>query len=223
MQSTKWIGARLRASWSGSDWTPIRPTLIVTIVALSVACGSESPTAPTATTPSPPAFTLTGTVMEVRADVRTPARNIAVDISPTYESPTSWRTVTNSAGHFSIPGLAEGTYVVNVRGWLYEPLSTTVRIQGDTWIDLEIVPLPIYAVSGTVYEDTEDGPIPVPGVYVNNSEIHDSGTTDANGAYRVFALRGGASISFSKNGYVEQAHTIVMESDVRLDVRLVRR
>ena len=85
------------------------------------------------------------------------------------------------------------------------------------------MPLPIYAVSGTVYEDTEDGPIPVPGVFVNNGEIHDSARTDATGTYRVLALRGAAQISFSKSGYVDQTRAVVMEGDVRLDVRLVRR
>ena len=215
MQRTKWITGRLWASWLGGESLAMRISLIATIVALSVSCGSELPTAPSP--PPPPTFTLTGTVMEARAEVRTPARNIPVEISPTR------RTVTDSAGNFSIPGLAEGTYVLHVRGPFHEPLSTTIRIQGDTRIDLEIVPLPIYAVSGIVYEDTEDGPIPVPGVFVNNSDIHDSARTDATGAYRVLALRGVAQISFSKSGYVDQARAIVMEGDVRLDVKLIRR
>ena len=86
-----------------------------------------------------------------------------------------------------------------------------------------IVPLPIYALSGLVYEETDDGPIPVPGVLVNNSEIHDSARTDANGACRVLALRGVTPISFTKPRYLEQVRSIVMEGDVRLDVKLVRR
>jgi len=217
MEWTKCIPDRLWASWPGGESLAMRIGLIATIVALSVACGSEPPTAPSTPVPPPPTFTLTGTVMEARVEVRTPARNIPVEISPTR------RTVTDSAGNFSIPGLAEGTYVLNVRGFLYEPMSTTVRIQGDTRIELEIVPTPVFALSGIVYEDTEDGPIPVPGVYVNNSEIHDSTRTDTTGAYRVLALRGVAQISFTKSGYVDQAAAIVMEGDVRLDVKLVRR
>lgn len=222
MQWTKYIADRLWATWAEGESLARHITLIATIAALSVACGSEPfqpPTAPAPTppTPQPPTFVLTGTVMEARAGVRSPARDVAVEISTTH------RTVTDRAGNFSIPGLAEGTHVLHVRGFLYEPLSTTVRIQGDTRIDLEIVPLPIYAVSGTVYEDTEDGPIPVPGVFVNNGEIHDSARTDATGTYRVLALRGAAQISFSKSGYVDQTRAVVMEGDVRLDVRLVRR
>jgi hypothetical protein len=217
MQWTKCFTGPLWASWPRGESLAMRMTVIATIVALSVACGSELPTAPSPPAPPPPAFTLTGTVMEARADVRTPARDIPVEISPTH------RTITDSAGNFSIPDLAEGTHMLHVRALLYEPLSTTVRIQGDTRIDLEIVPLPIYAVSGIVYEDTEDGPVPVPGVFVNNSEIHATATTDATGAFRVFALRGVAQISFSKSGYVEQARAIVMDGDVRLDVKLVRR
>lgn len=217
MRWTKCITDRLWATWAEGESLARHITLIATIVALSVACGSEPFQPTTAPTPQPPTFVLTGTVMEARAGVRSPARDVAVEISTTH------RTVTDRAGNFSIPGLAEGTHVLHVRGFLYEPLSTTVRIQGDTRIDLEIVPLPIYAVSGIVYEETADGPIPVTDVFVNNSDIHSSTRTDAAGAYRVFALRGPAVISFSKSGYVDQARAIVMEGDVRLDVKLVRR
>jgi hypothetical protein len=119
--------------------------------------------------------------------------------------------------------VAPGYNQLRVGDLLYEPLSTTVVIQGDTWIDLEIVRRPVYALSGIVYEDTENGPIPLSGVLANNSEIHSSATTDATGAYRVFALRGMASISFTKAGYVSQERLIAMESDVLLDAKLVRR
>jgi len=217
MQWAKCIANPFGATSEEGESRAMRSSLIATIVALSVACGSELPTAPSPPAPPPPTFTLTGTVMEARAEVRTPVRNISVEISPTL------RTVTDSAGNFSIPGLAEGTYLLHVRGPFHEPSSTTIRIQGDTRIDLEIVPLPIYAVWGIVYEDTEDGQVPVPGVFVNNSEIHATATTDATGAFRVFALRGFAQISFSKSGYVGQARAIVMDGDVRLDVKLVRR
>jgi len=217
MQWTKCVRTPFWKSWSGGESLGMRMILIATIVALSAACGSEHVQPPTAPTPQPPTFALTGTVMEARAGGRSPAWNVTVEISPRH------LTLTDRAGNFSIPGLAEGTHVLHVRGFLYEPLSTTVRIQGDTRIDLEIVPLPIYAVSGIVYEETEDGPIPVPGVFVNNSDIHDSVRTDASGAYRVLALRGVAQISFSKSGYVDQARAVVMEGDVRLDVKLVHR
>lgn len=216
MQRTKCIRDTWCPPWPGGEALAVRVSLVATIVALSVACEGEPPTAPTPA-PSPPMYTLTGTVMEARAEVRTPATNIPVEISPTH------RTVTDSAGNFSIRGLAEGTYVVHVSAFLYEPLSTTVRIQSDTRVDLEIVPRPVYALSGFVYEDTEDGPLPVSGVRVNNSEIHDTATTDAAGAYRVFALRGAALISFTKPGYLEQVRSLVMPGDVRLDVKLVRR
>lgn len=191
-------------------------SLIATIVVLSAACGSSpSPAAPTP--PPTPTFVLTGTVMEVRAAARTPATNVPVEISPTH------RTVTDSSGTFSISGLVEGTYELRVTSPWHEPVSATVQIRGATRIDLEILPRPVYAVSGIVCEDTENGPIPVSGVFVNNSEIHSSFTTDANGAYRVFALRGEAYISFDKSGYVSQGRSIAMESDVLLDVKLVRR
>ena len=218
MQWRKCITGPFWATWAQGESLAMRVTLTATIVALSAACGRtehfQPPAAPTA---PPPTFALTGTVMEVREGVRSPARNIAVEISPTHQA------VTDSAGHFSIPGLAEGAYVLRVRDMFYEPLSTTVRIQGDTRIDLEIVALPVYALSGIVYEDTEDGPIPVPGVFVNNAEIHSSARTDEAGAYRVLALRGVAQISFSKSGYVDHARVVVMEGDVRLDVKLVHR
>ena len=198
------------------EWTKfIRLTFSATIVALSAACGSS--TSPAAPPPPPPTFVLTGTVIEVSDAARIPARNVPVEISPTRQT-----TVTDSSGTFSISGLVEGTYELRVTSLLHEPLSTTVQIQGATRIDLEIVPRPVYAVSGIVSEDTENGPIPVSGVLVNNSEIHSSFTTDANGAYRVFALRGGAYISFDKSGYVSQGHAIAMESNVLLDVKLVR-
>ena len=148
--------------------------------------------------------------------MRIPAWQIPVEISTTH------RTETDREGNFSIPGLVEGTHVLNVRAVGYEPLSTTVRVQGDTRIDLEIVALPFYTVSGIVYEDTRNGPIPVPGVWVNNSETHDSTRTDETGAYLVYAPRGVAYISFSKSGYVNEGREIVMEGDVRLDVKLVR-
>jgi hypothetical protein len=193
----------------------VRLILVATIIALSAACGSSGP--PAAPTPPPPTFALTGTVVETRAGVRAPAGNITVEISRTH------RAVTDGAGNFSIPGLAEGSYELQVSDMFYEPLVTTVRIQGDTRIDLEIVPRAIYAVSGIVSENTANGPIPVPGVLVNNSEIHSSSTTDASGAYRVFALSGTAQISFTKADYVGQGYSLVMERDVRLDVKLVRR
>ena len=155
--------------------------------------------------------------METRGPVRIPAPGIPVEISSTR------RAVTDRDGSFSIGSLPEGTYVLNVNGPFHEPLITNVRIEGDTRLDLEIVPLPVYTVSGVVYEDTEEGPVPVAGVLVNNSAIHDSARSDTNGAYRVSALRGVAGIDFSKSGYLSQVHTIAMEGDVRLDVKLVRR
>jgi carboxypeptidase family protein len=184
MQWTKRITDPLWAAWAEAESLAVRMTLTATVVVLSVACGSKPFQPPTAPPPEPPTFALTGTVMEARAGVRSLAWNVSVEISPTH------RILTDRAGNFSIPGLAEGTYALHVRSPLHEPLSTTVAIQGDTRIDLEIVVLPVYAVSGIVYEDTEDGPIPVPGVYVNNSEIHSSAGTDAAGAYRVLALSG---------------------------------
>ena len=220
MQWTKCITGGLPASWRAGQVLVRHLSVIAAIVALSVSCGSELPTAPTpptTPTPPPPTFTLTGTVMAAFGEVRTPARNVAVEISQTQ------RAVTDSAGNFSIFGLASGAYALQVTAFMYQPLTTTVSINGDTRIELEIVPTPVFALSGIVYEDTKDGSIPVPGVYVNNSEIHDSTRTDATGAYRVLALRGAAYILFSKSGYVDQGRAVVMEGDVRLDVKLVRR
>ena len=87
MPWTKRITGPLWASAPGGESVAMRMTLIATIVAFSAACGTEPFQPPTALTPlPPPRFALTGTVMEARADVRTPARNVAVKIADTPDN-----------------------------------------------------------------------------------------------------------------------------------------
>jgi hypothetical protein len=107
---------------------------------------------------------------------------------------------------------------------LYHEVATrNVTIQGDTHLDVELVPLVRFTLSGTVFEVTAAGPTPVAGVHVENSNIHDSTQTDEKGLFSVTVFRGDTYLYVAKTGYLDASRTVSIGGDTRVDIQLVRK
>ena len=191
----------------------------VTLAICLSACNSDSPSAPT---PPPvggvptPSFTLSGTIVESSASGLRPVPSADVWISSTL------RTTADREGKYSISGLSAGTYAVRFTSMFHEVVTKTVQVGGDTTFDVELVPLTTFTLSGTVSEMTAAGPVPVPGVHVENSNIHDAALTDEKGFFSVRVHRGSIHLYVAKPGYRDGTRTVSIDGDTRLDIQLVR-
>ena len=91
--------------------------------------------------------------------------------------------------------------------------------------ELTPIPAPIatFTVSGVIVEDTESGPVPLEGVTVENSATHEVAVTDGEGVYAMSGLTAGpAQLNISKDGYAAQFVEMMIDSNQRIDVTLVR-
>ena len=187
------------------------------IVAVSACSPSpNAPTPPPVGGVAPPTFTLSGTVVESTANGPRPVSFTDVWIS------SDFRGTTNLEGKYSIPALPAGTYSVRFTSLVHEITTRTVQIGADTTFDVELVPLKSFTLSGTVFEMTDAGPVPVAGVHVENSNIHDMWLTDERGFYSVTVHRGSIHLFVAKSGYRDGTRTVSIDGDTTLDIQLVR-
>jgi hypothetical protein len=168
--------------------------------------------------PPPPAalFTLSGTIVEATAEGTKPALGIQVSVTPAL------RASTDNDGNYSIAGISVGNHVVQITSFFHEPLTRNVRIDSDTRLDAQVVRMPIFTLSGTVFEVIDGVRMPVSGVHVENSNIHDMTTTDEAGAYEILVHRGSIHLFVAKSGYLTQNREVSVQSDTRLEIQLVR-
>lgn len=199
----------------------LRILISLSLVVMGLGCSpaGPSPSPPQPPPPPPPpaaTFTLSGTVVEVTAEGTKPALGIQVSVTPAL------RASTDDAGNYSIAGMSVGNHVVQITSLFHEPLTRSVRIDSDTRLDIQVVRLPIFTLSGTVFEVLDGVRVPVSGVHVENSNIHDMTTTDEAGAYEILVHRGSIHLFVGKPGYLSQSREVSVQGDTRLEIQLVR-
>ena len=87
------------------------------------------------------------------------------------------------------------------------------------------VPAPVatFSVSGTIFEATESGSMPLEGASVLNWATDEATTTDSAGFYRIGGLRVGfAQLIVAKEGYEERLIEVMIDGDTQVDAVLVR-
>lgn len=204
---------------------------VLLLAMLAAACsGSGSSPAPSAPSTVPqvpaPTFTLSGVISAARATGVVPLEG--VQVSWTSDPLTGQQSVmTDGSGYYSIPGLP-ATTGITVSKYPYRQERRSLWLTGDTRLDLQLVRLDPYHLSGVVSELTPTGLVPVEGAQVTGSFDYPT-TTDANGFFRIPAVLYGGDDSYInrlyviKEGYQTYERAMTFTSDTRLEIQLVRR
>lgn len=135
--------------------------------------------------------------------------------------------MTDENGHYSIPGLRATSGIV-VTKYPYKQERRSLSLSADTQLDLQLVRLDPYHLSGVVSELTPTGPVPVEGALVTGSFDYPT-TTDANGFFKIPAVLYGGDDAYvnrlyvSKEGYKTYEREMPFTSDTQLEIQLVRR
>ena len=203
---------------------------VVCVVSMA-ACGS--PTVPTLD-----GYRLTGTVLQQTAAGMIPRAGITI-----LETTQGRSGVTDARGRYTVPGLKAGVVHIRIDFSVFVPVERDIRIDADTVVDLQLIPKPLFTLSGRITEMTADGPIPVSGVQVgvihclraNRVGEVTSGESTADGSYEVRGVcEGQAIVFFYKNGYTYsspnmpqcdfdgECRWVVVTGDTRRDEILVR-
>ena len=207
----------------------------VAVVAHAGCDSASTPTSPTASVPLPvDIFEIAGVVA-----VRTSTGLEPVAGAEVREASLSLRATTDTDGRYRLPRVAPGLRLLQVSRWGYETESTQVTVTADTELDIVVVPIPTYTLSGTVFEMTPDGRVPVESVWVycdscgspdGHTEVHSDTTGaysfawSADGPHRLLVRKAGfglANPSGNLPGYAEII-TATVRGDTRFDIELVR-
>jgi len=178
-----------------------------------------------------PAFAISGVVTEMTDDGEIPVEGVRIT-----ESATLTFVQTDSRGTYRLGGLRRSTFNLLMSAPGYVNASTAVTASSDLQLDLRVVRIQSFALSGMVYESTPDGRVPLEGVVLycdgcGSPVGHTFVTTDTSGFYRFeWTLNGKNWIQFvSKDGYryagpIEQFGIPVnVNGDTRFDIELVKR
>ena len=213
------------------------------------ACGSNSPTTPTAlVAATQPTFTLSGVISAVTPTRPTPLEGALIFVG-------GHRTTTDGEGRYSISGLEPNTVgcAVTASKAGYASATTNLTKCADATIDMQLVRTAIYTLSGVISEVTSRGRVPIEGVRVDVSSMpcdeHGSGCvgfgegiglfrtamTDRNGLYSIPGVYLGNYnvIWATKDGFddpfpphypdnSEGGRAITIDGDSRFDIQLVR-
>jgi hypothetical protein len=130
----------------------LRRRLLLGLVALTVACGSKSPTNPTPTpTPTPTTFSLSGLVID--ASTGSPVNGATVTV---IDGPNAAKSAsTDGAGRYQIANLQPGGFTARARAQYYNEFSKPMTLTSNGTLDFSLAPIPPWKVSGsgdTVFE-----------------------------------------------------------------------
>jgi hypothetical protein len=192
---------------------------------LAAACsGSGSspvPSAPSIVAQAPaPTFTLSGVISTAKATGVVPLEGVQVSSGPQS-------VMTDGNGYYSIPGLPATSGII-VSKYPYKQERRSLWLTADTRIDLQLVRLDAYHLSGIVSELTPSGLVPVEGALVTGSFDYPT-TTDTNGFFKIPAVLYGGDDSYInrlyvvKEGYQTYERDMTFTSDTQLEIQLVRR
>jgi hypothetical protein len=178
-----------------------------------------------------PAFVISGVVTEITDEGEMPVEGVRITESGTLTS-----AQTDSRGAYRLGGLRRSTFNLLMSAPGYVNASKSVTASSDLQLDLRVVRIQSFVLSGMVYESTAGGRVPLGGVVLycdgcGSPVGHTFETTDADGLYRfAWTLNGKNWIQFiSKDGYryagpIETfGIPVIVNGDTRFDIELVRR
>ena len=208
-------------------------------VAAVVAVGCESsskPTSPSLVAPAPPqTFTLSGMVTEVSGTGVVPVSGALVQ-----ETRSQRRATSDADGHYSISGVSAGSGSIRISKDGYVSSTSSLDISADATLDVRVMPIQTYILSGVVFEMTASGRRAVEGVELycdscGSPVRHTFTTSDARGRYQfAWSMDGGHILLVWKEGYV-LAHPVgsysssmeyvsaTVGGDTQFDIEVVRR
>ena len=177
-------------------------------------------------------YTLSGAVTEMTEGGPVPVEGVRVEESSTHQS-----AMTNENGFYSMSGIqaTNSSLVASKVG--YVTVTTPLIATADTRVDIRIMRIVTYTLSGMAYELTPAGRVPIEGVVLycdgcGSPEGHTAVTTDADGLYSFsWVFRGITYLQvIGKEGYqyVGPASTVLgvpvtTVGDTSFDVEFVRR
>jgi hypothetical protein len=208
---------------------------VVALSVLSAACDGPTRPADAVPTPTPVVavnYTVSGAVTEVTEGGPMPVEGARVMVSLTVQS-----AITDANGFYSIPGVRVSTAFVTVIKDGYVQVNTPLTATTDTRLDLRVVRIAYYTLSGMAYEVTPAGRVPIAGVVLycdgcGSPDGHTFVTTDADGLYNfAWVLPGITYLQvMGKEGYryvgppsTDLGVPVTTVGDTRFDVEFVRR
>ena len=216
--------------------------LVFVSLAALPACSGRALSNSTAPSASRPTFTVSGVVSTLTPTGLVPIAGVRVDFAGGAGLVTELVTTTDTNGFYTMKGVDATTTRVSASKAGYENSSQNVTIGEDTRVDLRLTPVGTFTISGTVFELTAAGRIPLEAdLYCDScGEIgvgHTATKTDANGFYRFVGVFAGSNpILVSKAGYQDPAGQLIgsgsapwysrqvsVVGDTRLDIELVRK
>lgn len=178
-----------------------------------------------------PAFAISGVVTEMTDEGEIPVEGVRIT-----ESGTHTFAQTDSRGAYRLGGLRRSIFDLSMSAPGYVNATKAVTSRSDLQLDLRVVRVASFVLSGMVYESTAGGRVPLAGVVLycdgcGSPVGHTYETTDADGLYRfAWTLNGRNWIQFiSKDGYryAGPIETFGIPGNVnggtRFDIELVRR
>lgn len=208
--------------------------MLVVAIAAAAGCDSSSPRTPP-TSPTPPyrpsasTFVLSGMVTEETSTGVSPVAGALVQ-----EQWSRLSATTDADGRYRISGLPPGTRVIRTTSYGYVTSTSTVDISADALLDVRIVAIPTFILSGAVFETTPSGRAAVEGVEVYCIMCHSASDSDDQGRYRFALANGVHQFYVTKAGYalVNRAGThgqglefiyVTVDGDTHFDIEVVRR
>lgn len=199
----------------------MRQTGLALSIVLLVACGKSDPL--TGPDPVPVASVrVFGVVTE-----SSPARGIARPVGGAVVEVAGVRGTTAADGSYSVTSASlwvglSATIVVRRAGM--DVAQREIRLEQETRADFTFDAAPLSSLTGIVYESTAAGRVPLADVHVENSNNHESTSTDAAGRYRLSQIEDSqATLYVNKPGYlVVSQRQIAVRGDQTLDIELIR-
>jgi len=135
---------------------------------------------------------------------------------------------TGADGLYTLSGVSGAGNSITVSKQFYVTQTRALTISADTGLDIQIVRVPTYTLSGVVFEVTAAGRVPVEGVSVycdscGSPDGHTFTTTDARGFYSFDWAVGPHPLQVEKPGFRVQGVSIaIVNGNTQMDIELVR-
>jgi hypothetical protein len=175
---------------------------------------------------------VSGFIVEMMPEGSAPVEGVRV-----VEGTSQRTSTTDRAGFFSMSGVPAVNAFFSATKDGYERFTKSVQISGDTRLDIAMVRVVSYTLSGIAFEVTPSGQSPLEGVEVycdgcGSPEGHTFVNTDKDGFYSFsWAFNGATPLLVRKAGY-DVLDTVgsfpgqvvaTVKGDTRFDIKLVRR
>jgi hypothetical protein len=195
----------------------VRQICTVAVAMIAVGCGGTTTTTPS-TPPAPTTLTLSGQVTDNATAA--PISGVTVTI---VDGPNINKTATTDAsGNYSLSGLQQSGFTVNVVANDYLPQSKGVTLTSAQTLSFQLIHL--FSLAGRVTDAISGGGIGGATVAIaNGPNAGNTATTDGSGAYGFSGLQESAfTTTASAAGYVSSSQAITLASNQSVAFQLPR-